>query len=122
MGYCTKECLTDASCPKGYSCSAMAPFGQTLNCTNDDLWGTDCTENCVVAGESPPEYPGTICPSSTGDNVSFTECDLKEFSKCCSCICYQFCPILTKKFCRKEEWDKSMFPDATTSNPTCGQD
>ena len=114
-GYCTKECLTDSSCPKEYRCSAMAPFGATLECDDEEAWGTECTANCTQAGSQG-------CPSS-GRDADYSTCDLKENAGCCACICYQFCPILSKKFCRKREWDdrEKMFGAAETVNPTCGQ-
>jgi len=113
-GYCTKECLTDASCPKEYKCSAMAPFGTTLECDNEDEWGTSCTPDCTAAGTAG-------CPTS-GQNANYGDCDLPENARCCACICYQFCPILSKKFCRKRSHDEKMFKDAVTSNTTCGSD
>ncbi len=112
-GYCTKECMSDASCPKGYRCSAMAPFKDTLNCASEASWGTSCTESCTDEGLS-PEGSSVICPSSQGDKPDYTMCNGSAYSKCCACICNQFCPILSKKFCRKVEWDRKLFPDATT--------
>jgi hypothetical protein len=112
-GYCTKECLTDASCPKEYKCSAMAPFGSTLQCDDEEAWDTNCTANCTPGGTAG-------CPNS-GQNADYGVCDLQENAGCCACICYQFCPILTKKFCRKRGWDEKMFEAAITINPTCGQ-
>jgi hypothetical protein len=112
-GYCTKECLTDASCPKAYKCSAMAPFGSTLRCDNEEEWGSACTTSCTPAGTQG-------CPSS-GPEADYSVCDLDVNAGCCACICYQFCPILSKKFCRKKSWDDNMFETAITKNPTCGQ-
>ncbi len=112
-GYCTKECLTDASCPKGYRCSAMAPFGSTLECDDEETWDTECTTSCTPGGTEG-------CPNS-GQNADYSSCDQEENDNCCACICYKFCPILTKKFCRKKSWDKDMFEDAITENPNCGQ-
>jgi hypothetical protein len=114
-GYCTKECLTDASCPKEYRCSAMAPFGSTLKCDDEDAWDTECTAQCTHGGTAG-------CPTS-GQNADYSVCDLQENAGCCACICYQFCPILTKKFCRKREWDdrEKMFGAAITNNVECGQ-
>jgi hypothetical protein len=90
----------------------MAPFGTTLKCENEDAWDTECTANCTPGGTAG-------CPNS-GVDVDYGPCDLKENADCCACICYQFCPILTKKFCRKEGWDKDMFEDAITQNSECG--
>jgi hypothetical protein len=112
-GYCTKECLTDASCPKEYKCSAMAPFGSTLKCDDEETWDTECTANCIPGGTSG-------CPNS-GKDADYGICDQKDYAACCACICYQFCPILTKDFCRKRSWDEKMFEDAITKNSECGQ-
>jgi len=122
MGYCTKECLTDASCPKDYKCSAMAPFGQTLACTVEAQWGTACTASCIPTGQS-PAGTSVSCPNTdpAQGEVSYVDCDIQEYATCCACICYQFCPILTKKFCRKEGWDDGMFPDAITQAGSCGE-
>jgi len=116
-GYCTKECMSDASCPKGYRCSAMAPFKDTLNCANEDAWGTECTESCTDEGLSPPDS-SIICPSSKKESANYKLCNDSTYSKCCACICNQFCPILSKKFCRKVEWDRKMFNKSTTG-ATC---
>jgi len=124
MGYCSKECLTDAGCPKGYSCSNMAPFGETLRCDNDEEdWASSdpdkkCTATCYPAGESPPGS-GITCPES-GLEADYSKCNTSSYSRCCACICYQFCPILAKKFCRKQKWDQNMFEDAITENTNCG--
>jgi hypothetical protein len=119
-GYCTKECLTDASCPKAYKCSAMAPFGGTLNCDDESLWATSCTASCTKGGQTPPGATEP-CPSS-GTDVNYGVCDQKALAGCCSCICYQFCPILTKKFCRKRKWDQDMFKTAEVPDSlNCGQ-
>jgi len=124
MGYCTKECLSDASCPKGYSCSPMAPFGSTLNCELEKDWGESCTATCTKAGDTPDAHPDLDppCPSSVeGDaNYDYGLCDDSRYSSCCACICYRFCPLLTKKFCRKNSWDEDMFPDAITERDDCG--
>lgn len=109
MGYCTKECLSDASCPKDYSCSHMAPFGENLHCDDESKWGTECTDGCADAGTSPSA--GVICPDS-GD---YTKCDFEGYSVCCTCMCYRYCPLLQKKFCRKNKWDDTMFPDASST-------
>ncbi len=119
MGYCTKECLTDAGCPKGYSCSAMAPFETTLNCEKESEWSTACTDDC----NNPP--PMADCPTSDptdpGYDPTYAKCNQTAYASCCACICYQFCPLLSKKFCRKSNWDQGMFPDAT-SNAQCSSD
>lgn len=125
QGYCTKECLTDASCPKGYRCSAMAPFGTTIKCgeTDEDevKWSTDCTDSCLKVDVVPPDA-SEACPKS-GPNENYEICKLKSHAGCCSCICSQFCPILTKKFCRKNAWDDDMFKDAVVDPGLgCGQD
>lgn len=109
QGYCTKECLSDASCPKGYSCSHMAPFGENLRCDDETQWGTECTDTCQDAGSTPSA--DVTCPAS-GD---YTKCDYRGYSVCCTCMCYRYCPLLQKKFCRKSEWDQTMFPDSTSS-------
>ncbi|RLB56895.1 MAG: hypothetical protein DRI34_08470 [Deltaproteobacteria bacterium] len=123
LGYCSKECLSDASCPKGYSCSHMAPFGTNLNCENEADWGTSCTTTsaCVEAGASPTGNPEDKCPSSVaGDpNYDYSVCEQGNFARCCACICYRYCPLLSKKFCRKTSWDDSLFPDAETTNSDC---
>jgi hypothetical protein len=121
MGYCTKECLSDASCPKGYSCSPMAPFGSTLQCDDEAKWQTDCTANCVENGVK-PDGTDVTCPSSVEGDPSYDYgvCDQDDYAKCCSCICYRFCSLLSKKFCRKSSWDDGMFPDATTNASECG--
>lgn len=117
MGYCTKECLTDAGCPKGYSCSAMAPFEATLTCETESEWSTSCTATC---NDSPPEPD---CPTSDPNDQdydpTYAKCQQSNYSGCCACICYQFCPILSKKFCRKSGWDSGMFSGATTT-ANCG--
>ena len=123
MGYCSKECLTDAGCPKGYSCSNMAPFGETLRCDNEEDWASSdlekkCTATCYAAGETPPGS-GIPCPGS-GPEADYSNCNTSSYSRCCACICYQFCPILAKKFCRKNKWDEDMFGDAITENTSCG--
>jgi hypothetical protein len=127
-GYCTKECLTDASCPKEYRCSAMAPFGSTLRCDREEEWASSdpakkCTNACDSYGET-PDGTSVVCPSSDkndGDDYNYENCSSPDYSTCCACICYQFCPILTKKFCRKRSWDDKMFEGAITKNTTCGQ-
>lgn len=116
-GYCTKECLSDASCPKGYHCSPMAPFGSTLQCDDESKWGTECTGSCTEAGATAPS--GVTCPSSTGD-ADYSNCDNPDYAGCCACICYRYCPLLSKKFCRKASWDKGLFPNATTNASSCG--
>jgi hypothetical protein len=122
MGYCTKTCLTDASCPKGYACSQMAPFKENLRCSDERLWGGDvadpkteatrCTDNCLPAGTDLGN--GSTCPSSIeGDPnypYDYSLCDFDKYRRCCTCMCNRFCPLLVKKFCRKIEWDQSMFP------------
>lgn len=125
MGYCTKECLTDASCPKGYKCSAMAPFSTTIECgeTEEDEknWSQMCTTTCTKDGAVPAGATDP-CPKS-GPGVNYEICNLTSHSECCTCICYQFCPILTKKFCRKNSWDDSMFETAIVDPSLgCGQD
>ena len=117
IGYCTKECLSDASCPKGYSCSPMAPFGSTIKCDDEAKWQTDCTATCVENGQKPDGTEGT-CPSSGVGN--YGDCDKADYARCCTCICYRFCSIINKKFCRKSSWDISMFPDAETTASECG--
>jgi hypothetical protein len=121
-GYCTKECLSDASCPKGYRCAPMAPFGENLRCEDEAEWGGDvevpesrdtrCTEDCLPAGADLGE--GKKCPSSIeGDPkyvYDYALCDQKAYNRCCACMCYRFCPLLTKKFCRKIAWDQNLFP------------
>ncbi len=117
-GYCTKECLSDASCPKGYRCAPMAPFGENLNCNDEAQWGDNCTDSCTDAGADPGT--GVTCPAS-GSDVDYTVCDYGDYSKCCSCICYRFCPLLTKKFCRKVQWDESMFSDGVVNSAAASQ-
>ena len=129
-GYCTKECLTDSSCPKEYRCSAMAPFGSTVRCDKEEEWAssepnTKCTNTCV-SYRGTPDGTSVVCPSSDkddGDDYNYENCNSSDYRTCCACICYQFCPILSKKFCRKREWDdrEKMFGAAITQNPTCGQ-
>ncbi len=121
-GYCTKECLSDASCPKGYRCVQMAPFAEGLRCDNEDEWGDgggdtakQCTNACQPTGYDLGE--NRKCPSSVSGDDAFdnTLCDMKEYKQeykhCCTCICYEFCPMLTKKFCRRIEWDHKKFPN-----------
>jgi hypothetical protein len=117
MGYCTKECLTDAGCPKDYKCSAMAPFETTLQCDIEAEWASNCTASCIRGGND-NDHGGT-CPDS-GVGTDYGVCSQTDYSKCCACICYQFCPILAKKFCRKARWDESMFGDAVTTATGCG--
>ncbi len=119
QGYCTKECLSDASCPKGYTCSPMAPF-ENLNCESEALWGTECTSSCVAAGQS-PAGTGVQCPSSVEGETDYgyTKCEGADFATCCSCICYRFCSLVSKKFCRKTSWDQDLFPGATTTATDC---
>jgi hypothetical protein len=142
MGYCTKECLSDASCPKGYRCSSMAPFGESMRCDDENLWGDgllspnpdnpdttkQCTDGCsstgTVVGEDPDTHVPLKCPSSRatdGASYDYSLCDQKDYQKCCACMCYQYCPLLTKKFCRKVEWDHKMFPTAITTRSDCKQ-
>ena len=122
MGYCTKACLSDASCPKGYSCSPMAPFGSTLNCSDEAKWQTECTATCFENGQDPGT--GVTCPSSdSGDpgyDPAYGVCDQADYGRCCACICYRFCPLINRKFCRKSSWDEGMFPDAITEAAECG--
>jgi len=133
MGYCTKECLSDASCPKGYRCSAMAPFGANMRCDNEELWGDggltagspdptkQCTDGCIPTGQP---VNGVICPSSRitdGEAYDYAKCESKDYQQCCACMCNQYCPLLTKKFCRKIAWDHDMFPGAVTTNNDCQQ-
>ena len=116
-GYCTKECLSDASCPGGYTCSAMAPFGANLHCEDMAAWGEECTATCAGPSED------ANCPATTDDDWDRTLCDNRERNGCCACICNQFCPLLAKKFCRKEAWDDKMFPDSKVHDSmtaTCG--
>ncbi|MBW1808330.1 MAG: hypothetical protein JRJ87_09065 [Deltaproteobacteria bacterium] len=122
MGYCTKECLSDASCPKGYNCSPMAPFGSTLKCDDEAKWQTDCTATCIENGQSPPDTTDVTCPSSVeGDPAyNYGVCDQDEYAKCCTCICYRFCSLLSKKFCRKSSWDEGMFDKGTSEADECG--
>lgn len=123
MGYCTKECLSDASCPKGYRCAPLAPFGENLRCDDEALWGDGggddtkrCTDTCTVTGGDPDPLDATTvaCPSSVEDDPNFVYnyelCDQKDYSKCCTCLCYRFCPLRTKKFCRRVAWDATLFP------------
>jgi hypothetical protein len=137
MGYCTKECLSDASCPKGYRCTPMAPFGQNLRCDDENLWGDGdpvgtgtpdparaCTSSCVLTGGTPGGTSVT-CPSSReldGATYDYAKCDMADYQSCCSCMCYRYCPLLTKKFCRKVQWDQDMFPDSITRATNCAQD
>jgi hypothetical protein len=135
MGYCTKECLSDSSCPKGYKCSPMAPFGENMRCDDEDLWGDgsatpgspdptkQCTNDCVPTGGT-PSGTSVTCPSSRlGDaNYGYEDCDQKDYQGCCTCMCDRYCPLLTKKFCRKRQWDDDMFPEAITTRGDCRQD
>jgi hypothetical protein len=120
-GYCSKECLSDASCPKGYNCGFMAPFGPNLtHCDKEEEWGTLCTDQCVTSDET-PSGATQKCPATNIPNaVDYSLCAQPAYGKCCACICNQFCPLRTKKFCRKTEWDQKMFKDATTNNSSCG--
>ena len=124
-GYCSKECLSDASCPKGYSCVHMAPFGTNLNCEDEKDWDTSCTTSasCVKAGESPPDNPSIVCPTSDPDdpNRAFSVCDQGAYQQCCTCLCYRYCPLLEKKFCRRDTWDDTLFPNAKTNRGDCQQ-
>ena len=52
------------------------------------------------------------------DSVQWSPRDLKKYNKCCACLCYRFCPLLTKKFCRKIEWDQKLFPNGYVSQDT----
>ena len=119
-GYCTKECLSDASCPKGYRCAPMAPFGDNLGCEVEEDWGENCTESCTPAGDT-PDGTTVTCPASGGADPDYALCDYGDYAKCCTCICYRFCPLLTKKFCRKVQWDEGMFPDGVV-NENVAQD
>ncbi len=123
MGYCTKECLSDASCPKGYRCARMAPFGENLRCDDETLWGDgggdsglQCTDSCLPTGTD--LGGGDVCPASDAEDPDYSVCDLKEYRRCCSCLCYRFCPLLTKKFCRKVDWDQKLFPNGYVSRDT----
>ncbi|HUT99882.1 MAG TPA: hypothetical protein VM425_00420 [Myxococcota bacterium] len=123
MGYCTKECMSDASCPKGYSCSPMAPFGSTLKCDDELKWDTECTSFCTEVGASPPGHTDVTCPSSDENdtaNYGYGKCDQPGYAGCCACICYRYCPLLSKKFCRWSSWKESLFPDATSLATGCG--
>ncbi len=105
-GYCTKECLSDASCPKGYSCSHMAPFGENLHCNPPEQWGDNCTDSCTKAGQGG-------CPSTSSPTWDRSLCDAPANAGCCACICKVFCPLAQKRFCRKKGWDQKSFPNAT---------
>jgi hypothetical protein len=105
MGYCTKECLSDASCPKGYSCSHMAPFGGNLRCDPPEQWGDNCTDSCTKAGQG-------ACPSTSSQSWDRSICNDPANSSCCACICRTYCPLAQKRFCRKKGWDQNMFPNA----------
>jgi len=124
-GYCTKECLSNASCPKGYRCTQMAPFGENMRCDNEEEWGDVCTDSCQPTGSDLVD--GKKCPSSvegdTENTFDYGLCDMEEYNHCCTCICYQFCPLLTKKFCRRIQWDHKNFPDGVISPETekCGE-
>ncbi len=134
MGYCTKECLSDSSCPKGYRCSQMAPFGENMRCDDETLWGDggatpgnpdptqQCTNDCVPTGGT-PQGTSVTCPSSRlGDaNYGYESCSQQEYAGCCTCMCDRYCPLLTKKFCRKVQWDDGMFPEAITTRTDCKQ-
>ncbi len=120
IGYCTKECLSDASCPKGYSCSPMAPFGSTLQCDDETKWDTDCTSFCTDAGDNPKGHLDLTCPSSSDAELPGI-CDQPDFAGCCACICYRYCSLLNKKFCRKSSWNENgIFKDAVTTATGCG--
>jgi len=116
IGYCSKECLSDASCPKGYTCSHMAPFGENLRCEDESKWGTECSDTCMPAGA--PLGGSETCPDS-GPNAEYEKCDLREYAGCCTCICYRYCPLLQKKFCRHSTWNQQLFPEATTKAANC---
>ncbi len=124
MGYCTKECLSDASCPKGYRCTQMAPFGENLRCEEEKEWGDVCTDTCQPTGFD--LEGGRKCPSSvegdTENTFDYALCDMKEYNHCCTCICYQFCPLLTKKFCRRIQWDHKQFPAGVMPQEICDDD
>ncbi|MBN2498833.1 MAG: hypothetical protein JXR96_29850 [Deltaproteobacteria bacterium] len=117
QGYCSKECLSDASCPKGYRCAPMAPFGENMRCEDEAAWGggegdtteTQCTEDCIAVGDVSGDVE---CFSTDQETPPYELCDFKEYAKCCACICYRYCPLLSKSYCRKIEWDESMFGDS----------
>lgn len=129
MGYCTKECLSDASCPKGYRCARMAPFGENLRCDDEALWGDgggdtglQCTDSCTSTGPIPDTV--LTCPGSVEGEAdyNYSLCDDKDYAKCCACMCYRFCPLLTKKFCRKISWDEDVFPLGQSTRQDCAND
>ncbi len=143
MGYCSKKCLSDASCPKGYRCARMAPFGENMRCENMDQWGGDvedpdsdatkCTDNCLPAGTDiqqatgRAECAGKTCPGSVEGGeytFDFSLCQYGCYVDCCACICYRFCPLLVTKYCRKVEWDQDLFPNGIVDPDTlkCAQD
>lgn len=112
VGYCTKDCVSDASCPKGYRCTSMAPFNQTLNCEDEKLWGTECTSDCIDAGATVPAT-AAVCKSSVEGDPSFNfyeECNQVDYQTCCNCLCYNWCPLVTRKYCRRLAWDQENFP------------
>jgi len=100
IGYCTAECLSDASCPKDYKCSSLAPFD--INCDNP----SQCTNYCTTQN----------CPSTADES-----CEQEQNAKCCVCICDTFCPLLHRKFCLRNGWDDKTFPNAKTNAASCGQ-
>jgi len=93
-----------------------------LKCDDEVKWGTECTSFCTEAGASPPGHSEVTCPSSDENDQSYdySKCEQPGYAACCACICYRYCPLLSKKFCRKTSWDKGMFPDAETNATECG--
>lgn len=123
MGYCTKECLSDASCPKGYRCVRIAPFEENIRCDDESLWGGDvddpatndtkCTDECLSSGTDlggDRQCPGTV-EEGGKYTYDYELCQYGEYAKCCACMCYRYCPLLVKKYCRKIEWDEDLFPN-----------
>lgn len=115
-GYCSKECLSDASCPKGFSCSLAAPYDD-LKC--DDP--ANCTPTCKRSGETSPDDPSFVCP--TQDNLK-EECKKAAASRCCDCICSEFCDLRTTRICIRDSWDsrKEMFGAAIYKGETVCKD
>jgi hypothetical protein len=97
----------------------MAPFEENLTCEPDTGWGTNCTGTCIKAGVT-PSGASEPCPSTESIDWDTAVCEEATLGSCCACICSQFCPLLSQKFCRKKNWDEVMFKDSTTNATTCG--